>query len=83
MAQQHDITIAEVKCDLGNLTFSRWLVGVWNEQWDSIVFDMSNVRLSDCADVVTWKFSPKGLFTIKLVYNTLTSNDSGPYHKKI
>ena len=24
--------------------------------------DMSNVHLSDCTDVVTWKFSPKGLF---------------------
>jgi hypothetical protein len=83
MAQQHDITLADVKHNLASLTFSRWLVGDWKKQWDSILCDMSNIQLNDSADIVTWRPSPKGLFTVKTMYNTLTSNDSGPYHKKI
>jgi hypothetical protein len=82
MAKQHDITLAEVKGDPDNISFSRWLVRIWKEQWDSIISDMSKIHFNNCDDLVTWNFSPKGLFIVKSVYNALTSNESGPYHKK-
>jgi hypothetical protein len=83
MAQQPDITLAKVKLNPASLTFSRWLIGDWKKQWDSILFDMDNIHLIDNTDIVKWRLSPKGLFTVKSMYNALTSNDSGPYHKKV
>jgi hypothetical protein len=44
MAQQQDITLADVKHynHLG-LTFSRWLIDDWNVQLDTIIADMANI----------------------------------------
>jgi hypothetical protein len=39
--------------------------------------------LSDGDDVISWKFGNKGLFSVKSVYNAITTNDSGPYAKII
>jgi hypothetical protein len=83
MTQQQDVTLAEVMLNPHALTFSRWLVDVWAEQWKVILNDMSKISLKDCNDVVCWKFGKKGLFTVKTMYDCLTTNDSGPYHKKI
>jgi hypothetical protein len=33
-------------------------------------------------DIVSWRFRLKGLFFVKSVYNALTVNESGQYHKK-
>jgi hypothetical protein len=83
MTQQPDITLAKVKLNPGSLTFSRWLVGEWKKQWDSVLSDMNNIFLKDSANIVKWSLSSKGLFTVRSMYNALTSNDSGPYHKKV
>lgn len=82
MVQQQDITLAEVTRNLHLLTFSRWLVDDWERQWNSILDDMSRISLKDCNDSVYWRFSKKGLFSVKSMYDSLTANDSGPYHKK-
>jgi hypothetical protein len=34
-------------------------------------------------DVITWKFGPKGRFTVKSVYDALLVNESGICHKKM
>jgi len=47
------------------------------------MFDTANTPLKFVADVVIWKFGGKGHFTVKSVYNALTSNDNGLYEKKI
>ena len=33
--------------------------------------------------MVSWKFGLKGIFSVKSVYNALTVNEIGRYHKKI
>ena len=45
--------------------------------------DISNIQLGNEKDIVLWKFGNKGQFTLKSVYNALTINDAGSYHKKI
>lgn len=83
MAQKHNISLAEVKNDPNSVHFSRWLVGIWKKQWDSIVYDISMTQLNNSDDYVIWKFGTKGTFTVKSVYNALTANESGPSHRKI
>lgn len=83
MAQQHDITLAEVKLNPSCVTFSRWLVGVWRKQWDSLLLAVKKIQLIDTVDIVKWRLSPKGLFTVKSMYNALTLNDLGSYHKEV
>lgn len=82
MCQQPVISIFQVKNDIF-VTFSRWLVDSWKEDWDKIVHDITNVCLNDGMDIGRWKFGCKGHFSVKSVYNALTVNDTGPYHKKI
>lgn len=66
MAQQRDITLAEVVLNPLSLTFSRWLVDIWKTQWDNIISDMKKVQLKDSDDVVTWRFNKKGFFFCKV-----------------
>lgn len=42
---------------------------------------MSKTILKPGKDVVSWKFGCNGKVTVKSVYNALTRNESGPYHK--
>jgi len=44
---------------------------------------MHNFRLHDSDDVILWKFEKSGKFSVKSLYNALTSDDSGPFHKNI
>lgn len=50
--------------------------------WQSILDEMSNISLVDSSDRVVWTMSANGRFTVKSVYNALTTADSGPHHKK-
>jgi hypothetical protein len=52
MTQQPDITVAKVNLNPASLTFSRWLVGEWKKQWDSVLFKMFNIHLNANADIV-------------------------------
>lgn len=83
MAQHHNISVAQVKKDPDSVSFSRWLVGIWKDQWDSILTDLSLISLNNNEDVVSWKFGSKGLFSVKSVYNALSVNEAGPHYKKI
>lgn len=44
---------------------------------------MNDLNFTSDDDVVLWKFGALGKFSVKSVYNAMTRNDSGPYHKKI
>jgi hypothetical protein len=83
MCQQHDLTVFQFKSYPHLITFTRWLVDIWKESWDNILVDASQVQLCEGDNIITWKFGGHGCFTMKSVYNALTSNDSGPYHKKV
>jgi hypothetical protein len=48
-----------------------------------ILHDTSLFNLNLCDDRVSWKFGLKGIFSIKSVYNALTINETGRYHKRI
>ena len=80
MCQQSDLTVFQVKTDIQSVTFSRWLVDIWKENWEKNVHDLANVHLCDGVDFVKWKFGCNGRFSVKSVYNALTMNDTGPYH---
>jgi hypothetical protein len=45
--------------------------------------DVDKVRLKDDNDLVLWQLGGKGKFSVSSVYNALSTNDSGPYHKMI
>ena len=83
MCQQSDLTVFQVKTDIQSVTFCRWLVDIWKENWEKIVHDLVNVHMCDGVDFVKWKFGCNGRFSVKTVYNALTMNDTGPYHIKI
>jgi hypothetical protein len=56
MCQQPDITVSQVKSNTQSVTFSRWLLGEWRENWEIILLDLTNIHLSNGVDSVTWKF---------------------------
>jgi hypothetical protein len=51
--------------------------------WEKIMRDVDKVRLKDDNDLVLWQLGGKGKFSVSSVYNALSTNDSGPYHKMI
>lgn len=65
------------------MTFTRWLVDEWKKEWDSLMCSISQIHLNDEQDKVGWVFGSKNSFFVKSIYNNLTSNESGLYHKKI
>lgn len=83
MCEQQDITVGQVLSDSHSVTFSRWLVDKWKEEWEKIVHDLTKIQLSEETNYVTWKFGGHGHFSVKSVYNALTEYDNGPYNKRI
>lgn len=83
MCQQQDITVAEVRKDPKLITFTRWLVDEWDVSRNKIMVDTAEMSLKQGNDDVSWKFRVNGRFTVKSVYNALTSNEAGIYHKCI
>jgi hypothetical protein len=83
LCEQPDISLYSVKMNSLVITFTRWLVDDLREHWNNILRDVSNIILDTSDDVILWKFGNKGSFTVKSVYNALSTNDVGPYHKKI
>ena len=81
--KQQDLTVFQFKSDPQLVTYTRWLVDIWRVEWDNILVDAASVQLCEGDDIVTWKFGCHGRFTVKSVYNALTKNDTGPYHKKV
>jgi hypothetical protein len=64
------------------VSFSRWLQDSMLADWQKILDDMRKFEINTADDTVFYKFGPLGRFTVKSVYNALTSPDSGPYHRR-
>lgn len=80
---QKEVFVAEVMSGSVQITFRRWLTPELHSCWNVIQSDMHKFRLHDFDDVVLWKFEKSGKFSVKSLYNALTSDDSGPFHKNI
>lgn len=61
------MSLAEAKLNPQSITFSRWLVGEWLEQWESIIAELSKVVLCNRQDTICWRFSKKGLFSVCMI----------------
>jgi len=68
LREQPDISVYDVKNNPQLVTFTRWLVDSWRLDWERICADVGEVTLNPGEDVTTWKFGPKGRFTVKPVY---------------
>lgn len=76
-------TVAQVKAGEVIFQFRRWLYDDLATCWNQIWYDVLNFSLSNEPDKISWIFEKSGRFSVKSVYNGLTKNDSGLYHKKI
>ena len=65
------------------VTFSRWLVDGWRDDWLKILDDVVRVDLGEGTNILSWKFGPKGRFSVKSVYDALSDSECGTYHRKI
>lgn len=76
---EKEITVSRMKANPQSVTFSRWLIEGWRDDWEQILLQVDSIQLREGEDTITWKIGPHGRFTVKSVYNALTSNESGPY----
>jgi hypothetical protein len=83
MCLQKNISVDKVKQNHNVVTFSRWLVDKWRTDWSNILHDVSMFCFSTREDKVSWKFGQKGVFSVKSLYNALTTNESGRYYKQV
>jgi hypothetical protein len=60
-----------------------WLVGDLRSSWGKILSEVKHLHLVNSNDLVQWKFSSKGHFSVKSVYKAMTTSDNGPYHQNI
>jgi hypothetical protein len=81
MCQQQNVSVVRAKMNTDAITFTRWLVDGWRDNWNKILAESASIHLSDGEDVISWKFGNKGLFSVKYVYNAMTANDFGSYAK--
>jgi hypothetical protein len=44
--------------------------------------DITRIQLTKGRDIIRWKFGCNDKFSVKSVYNAMTSNDVVQYHKK-
>jgi hypothetical protein len=44
---------------------------------------VENFLVTSYSDIISWKIEKSGKFTVKYMYNGMTKNDSGLYHKRI
>jgi hypothetical protein len=56
LCQQKDATIAQVRTNVHSVTFSRWLVDRWKEEWEKILYDIAKIQLIAETDSISWKF---------------------------
>lgn len=74
ICQNKDITIHRFLLNGGHLEFSRWLAPWLFEQWLEMVNSVYNFQFDNSDDKISWKWSSKGKYRTKSVYNHL-SND--------
>ena len=76
------MSVFQVKLDPSCVTFTRWLVDDFAKCLENILSEVNAIHLTDQSDIVTWRFNCNGLFNVKSTYRAVTSNETGPYHKK-
>ena len=67
----------------GLITFRRWLPTVLQSQWELLKQQALNFPLIPSKDRVSWKWSAKGAFSVKSVYDRLTIDDKGESYSRI
>lgn len=83
LSEQKDVSVADVKSGRVLLSFIRWLTSELQTCWDMILSNVHNVELSESNDIISWKLGKNCKFSVKSLYNALTSSDAGPSHKVI
>jgi hypothetical protein len=63
--------------------FKRWLVDDLKSDWLKIKAEWVKITLNSNNDGVKWRRGKSRHFTVKSVYNMLTTNEAGPNHAKI
>jgi hypothetical protein len=76
------ITVAQV-IQGEPICFRRWLHFELRAQWEKVWEAARNFQLDNSQDNIFWNLGKSGKFTVKSVYDGLTKDDSGLYHKKI
>lgn len=65
------------------ITFRRWLHEDFRFSWEQIWRDVLSFPLERESDRITWSLEKNNKFSVKSMYNALSSNDAGIYRKKI
>jgi hypothetical protein len=65
------------------IVFGRWLFQELRVIWEKVWQDASNFQLNNTPDSVVWNLEKGGRFTVELLYDGLTRNESGVCHKRI
>jgi hypothetical protein len=65
------------------ICFRRWLHFELRAQWEKVWEAARNFQLDNSQDNIFWNLGKSRKFTVKSVYDGLTKDDSGLYHKKI
>lgn len=65
----------------GQISFRRWLFPELRAEWDVILRDSLICRRSNSYDDVIWLLSKNRTFSVKTVYNAMSSSSQGTYHK--
>jgi hypothetical protein len=81
--EQTNLLVDQARSNPQTISFTRWLEDDMLEAWLTILNDMRQVQFTSANDDVRWKLGSGDSFSVKSVYNALTVNDSGPYHKRI
>ena len=82
ICENKNITVA---CALKGdpIRFRRWLHTEIRNEWEKFWKDASKFQLEEHENIVIWNLGKNNKFTVKSVYNGLTKNDCGFYHKRI
>jgi len=81
--EQQNILVNQVRDDLQSISFTRWLMDALLTDWQTVLDDMRKLNFTSEEDLVSWKSGTLGRFSVKSVYNAMTANYSGPYHRKV
>ena len=77
------ISVADFVRRNGLTPFRRWLPTILQTQWELLKQQALNFPLIPSKDTVSWQWSSRGVFTIKSVYDRLTSDDKGETYSRI
>jgi hypothetical protein len=82
LCENKNISVAHALQDTP-IIFRRWLHVELRTSWEEIWERAKRFQLVDTSDEVMWKLGTLKKFSVKSVYNGLTKNEIGVYHKRI